>query len=110
MFAKLTSKTYKTTAFFRTDSLIQATIRKKFAACTVLTIAHRLNTIMDSDKVLVMDAGQVAEFDHPFKLVQNTEGKFYKMLAQTGSTTMAELIEIASKSFLATNECKSQND
>lgn len=86
---------------FRTDSLIQATIRKKFAACTVLTIAHRLNTIMDSDKVLVMDAGQVAEFDHPFKLVQNPDGKFYKMVAQTGAATMAELIKVAANSYKA---------
>ena len=43
----------------QTDSLIQRTIRTKFAPCTVLTVAHRLNTIMDSDKVLVMDKGQL---------------------------------------------------
>lgn len=53
-----------------TDALIQRVIRDKFAHRTVLTIAHRLNTIMDSSKVLVMDAGRAAEFDQPHTLLQ----------------------------------------
>ncbi len=49
----------------------QATIRKEFVDCTVLTIAHRLNTIMDSSKVMVLDAGKIVEFDSPAVLVLN---------------------------------------
>ena len=48
-----------------TDELIQATIRKEFSDCTILTIAHRLNTIIDYDKILVLDAGRKKEFDAP---------------------------------------------
>ncbi|KAK9869554.1 hypothetical protein WA026_003307 [Henosepilachna vigintioctopunctata] len=64
----------------RTDEFIQRTIRMKFVNFTVLTIAHRLNTIMDSDKVLVMNSGRHVEFGHPHILLQNPEGYFSKML------------------------------
>lgn len=68
----------------KTDSLIQRTIRAKFATCTVLTIAHRLDTVMDSDKVLVMDAGRVAEFDTPSRLLQDQKSLFARMAQQAG--------------------------
>lgn len=79
----------------QTDALIQQTIRKKFANCTVLTIAHRLNTVMDSDKILVMDAGKMVEFDHPYALLQNKQGYFYSMLQQTGKNMIDSLTKIA---------------
>ena len=56
---------------FKTDRLIQEVIRHKFKDSTVLTIAHRLNTIMDYDKVLVLDGGRVVEFDKPEVLMRN---------------------------------------
>merc|ERR1712241_1388008 len=54
-----------------TDELIQATIRKEFSDCTILTIAHRLSTIMDYDMIIVMQDGQVAEYDEPQALLAN---------------------------------------
>lgn len=83
--------------FSRTDGLIQNTIRNKFRACTVLTIAHRLNTVMDSDKVLVMDAGKMVEFDHPYSLLQNKDGFLYKMVQQTGQDTADLLLSVAAE-------------
>ncbi len=64
----------------KTDSLIQNTIRTAFNDCTMLIIAHRLNTILDADKVLVMDDGHVAEFDTPANLLANPEGVFSGMV------------------------------
>ncbi|XP_030759733.1 multidrug resistance-associated protein 4-like [Sitophilus oryzae] len=84
----------------RTDALIQTTIRKKFKECTVLTIAHRLNTIMDSDKVLVMGAGKMLEFDHPFSLLQMPEGHFTKMVLETGTAMSEQLKDIAWHAWL----------
>ncbi|XP_027849264.2 probable multidrug resistance-associated protein lethal(2)03659 isoform X1 [Aphis gossypii] len=83
----------------QTDGLIQNTIRNKFRTCTVLTIAHRLNTVMDSDRILVMDAGQIVEFDHPFTLLKNKNGYLYKMVEQTGPNNIKLLHSVATESF-----------
>ncbi|KAJ2076373.1 Canalicular multispecific organic anion transporter 1, partial [Coemansia sp. S100] len=62
-----------------TDRIMQSVIRREFKNCTVLTIAHRLNTIMDSDRILVMDEGKVAELDTPANLLAR-EGHFSKLV------------------------------
>ena len=67
-----------------TDDLIQATIRKEFKDSTVLTIAHRLNTIMDYDRVMVLDQGNVAEFDTVDTLLKNEAGIFHSMAKNAG--------------------------
>ncbi|KAK2159275.1 hypothetical protein LSH36_155g02029 [Paralvinella palmiformis] len=67
-----------------TDELIQNTIQKEFADCTILTIAHRLNTIMDNDRVIVLSDGLVKEFDTPSKLLDNKESVFYSMAKDAG--------------------------
>ncbi|XP_008113892.2 multidrug resistance-associated protein 1 isoform X1 [Anolis carolinensis] len=56
-----------------TDNVVQATIRKEFHNCTIITIAHRLQSIMDSDRVLVLESGRIAEFDTPDRLLQKKE-------------------------------------
>uniref|UniRef100_A0A182F1W1 Uncharacterized protein n=1 Tax=Anopheles albimanus TaxID=7167 RepID=A0A182F1W1_ANOAL len=67
-----------------TDDLIQRTIRTEFNDCTVLTIAHRLNTILDSDKVIVLDKGQIVEFAPPNELLQTKSSAFYSMAKDAG--------------------------
>uniref|UniRef100_A0A3Q4HJW0 ABC-type glutathione-S-conjugate transporter n=1 Tax=Neolamprologus brichardi TaxID=32507 RepID=A0A3Q4HJW0_NEOBR len=66
-----------------TDDLIQSTIRTQFEDCTVFTIAHRLNTIMDYTRVLVLDKGRIAEFDTPTNLISK-RGIFYGMAKDAG--------------------------
>ncbi|XP_053667782.1 probable multidrug resistance-associated protein lethal(2)03659 [Anopheles marshallii] len=68
----------------KTDTLIQRTIRTQFHDCTVLTIAHRLHTILDNDRVLVIDAGQMVEFDTPQNLLQIPDGFFRKLIDEQG--------------------------
>ncbi|XP_038108731.1 multidrug resistance-associated protein 1 [Culex quinquefasciatus] len=67
-----------------TDDLIQRTIRTEFSHCTVLTIAHRLNTIMDSDKVIVLNKGRIEEFAAPSELLLNKSSAFYSMAKDAG--------------------------
>ncbi|KAJ2541551.1 ABC transporter C member 13 [Coemansia sp. RSA 1853] len=64
----------------KTDQLIQTVLRDEFKDCTILTIAHRLNTVMDSDRILVMDQGTVAEFDTPKNLLAR-DGPFTQLVA-----------------------------
>ncbi|XP_071665785.1 multidrug resistance-associated protein 1-like isoform X2 [Patagioenas fasciata] len=66
-----------------TDNLVQSTIKREFYNCTILTIAHRLHTVMDSDRVLVLDAGRILEYDTPRNLLQRN-GAFSEMVAEAG--------------------------
>ncbi|XP_067934005.1 multidrug resistance-associated protein 1-like [Watersipora subatra] len=66
-----------------TDDLIQATIKTAFSDCTVLTIAHRLNTIIDYDRVMVLDAGEIKEFSSPQDLLADENSIFYSLAKQS---------------------------
>lgn len=67
-----------------TDKIIQETIRTEFKNRTILTIAHRLNTILDSDKIVVLNQGEIAEFDTPAELLKRKESLFYSLCKQGG--------------------------
>ena len=78
-----------------TDKLLQSMVRTKFKNKTVLTIAHRLDTIMDSDKVLVMNQGVAVEFDAPLKLLEIPGGIFRSLVDADGPATAERLINLA---------------
>ena len=67
-----------------TDDLIQATIRKEFRHCTIITIAHRLNTIMDSDRIVVLSGGNLLEADSPARLLAKRDSAFFSMAREAG--------------------------
>ncbi|KAF9967324.1 hypothetical protein BGZ70_009949 [Mortierella alpina] len=71
-----------------TDELIQRTIREVFKDRTVLTIAHRIKTVMDASKILVMEQGQVVEFEAPGVLLQQPDSLFFKLAHQAGEVAM----------------------
>lgn len=77
-----------------TDALLQRAIRSVFGDCTQLTIAHRLNTIADNDRVLVMDDGRVAEDDEPHALLA-AGGLFASLVEQTGASSAKYLREVS---------------
>ncbi|KAF9179056.1 Canalicular multispecific organic anion transporter 2 [Haplosporangium sp. Z 767] len=67
-----------------TDELIQKTIRKEFKDRTILTIAHRIKTVMDSDKILVLEKGRIEEYEAPSELLKRKDSLFYRLAEQAG--------------------------
>ncbi|KAJ1673595.1 hypothetical protein EV182_004926 [Spiromyces aspiralis] len=86
----------------QTDRIIQRSIHSQFRNMTVLTIAHRLHTVLCEgyDKILVLDQGQVKEFDEPWVLLQNSDGWLSRMVAETGPETAMMLRSTAKELYL----------
>ncbi len=82
-----------------TDAKIQRAIRRVFVDSTILTIAHRLATIIDADRVLVMQDGRVAELDSPHTLLQRDDTVFAGMVAETGDKASVELRRMAQQAY-----------
>lgn len=70
------------------DTLVQNTLATAFADCTIITVAHRLQTIMNSHKILVLDAGNLVEFDSPANLLRKRDGTFKSFVDGSGDREM----------------------
>ncbi|KAJ3267835.1 hypothetical protein HDV01_003945, partial [Terramyces sp. JEL0728] len=81
------------------DQLIQEAIKKHFEKTTVISIAHRLNTVADFDRILVLDDGESVEFDHPHSLLMNPASLFSQLVQATGKNNAAQILELAKNSF-----------
>ena len=77
-----------------TDALIQTSLREEFH-CTILTIAHRLITVIDYDRILVLEAGRVVEYDTPARLLRKEGGAFRALVSETGETNADLLQQLA---------------
>ncbi|KAJ7064951.1 multidrug resistance-associated ABC transporter [Mycena amicta] len=80
---------------YGTDELIGRTIRQEFSASTILTIAHRLRTVIDYDRVMLLENGRIAEFDTPAVLLKDSHSKFHSLCKATGKEEFATLKQLA---------------
>lgn len=78
-----------------TDRKIQETIRRNFGHCTIITVAHRLGTIIDYNKIALLDRGRCLEFDAPYHLLQREGGSFAGLVAELGPEAANSLKEAA---------------
>lgn len=83
---------------YKSDAMIQQTIRQEFSNSTILTIAHRLRSIVDYDKILVMDAGRVVEYDNPYVLISKKNSLFYSMCENSGE--LDSLTKLAKETYV----------
>ncbi|EMD35632.1 hypothetical protein CERSUDRAFT_85569 [Gelatoporia subvermispora B] len=80
---------------YATDELISKTIRQEFAESTILTIAHRLRTVIDYDRIMLLEEGRIVEFDKPATLLSNPSSKFHSLCKATGKNEFAVLRKMA---------------
>jgi ATP-binding cassette subfamily C (CFTR/MRP) protein 1 len=81
-----------------TDAMLQTTLRSSmFKNKTIITIAHRINTILDSDRIIVLDKGKVAEFESPAELVRR-KGLFYELVREAGLLNSLDLKDLNGQS------------
>ena len=84
---------------YRTDAFVHKAIREKFGDCTVLTIAHRLDTVMSSSRVMVLDRGEIKEFGPPHSLLKASGSHLKAMVEKAGPTASKKLHQMALESY-----------
>ncbi|XP_070505627.1 probable multidrug resistance-associated protein lethal(2)03659 isoform X2 [Chironomus tepperi] len=83
------------------ENEIQDVIRRNFYGCTIIAIAHRLNTIMDCDNIIVLEEGRIVEIGHPYELIQISRGFFRALVDKTGYINAMNLIKTSEKCYFA---------
>ncbi|KAG2426904.1 hypothetical protein HXX76_012691 [Chlamydomonas incerta] len=91
-----------------TEAIVQDTIKKVFDDRTTITIAHRLDTIIESDKIIVMEQGSLMEYESPAKLLANRDSMFSKLVDKTGAAAAAALRKMADD-FWSTRAAQGRN-
>nr|APD26522.1 ATP-binding cassette transporter subfamily C member 4 X4 protein [Brachionus koreanus] len=84
---------------FKTDALVQEAIRQCFKECTVITIAHRLHTIIDNDRILCLSQGRVVNFGRPYELIEDETTILHDLVFSLDKQERDKLVEMAKKSF-----------
>jgi ATP-binding cassette, subfamily C (CFTR/MRP), member 4 len=97
---------YLTVRCTSTDALVQKAIRECFNDCTVITIAHRLQTIMDSDKILCLANGELINYGLPFDLLQDKNSILYELVHKLGKSEEDRMLEIARNHATVLTEIK----
>ena len=87
-----------------TDALVQQSIRTHFSDCSVLTIAHRIETIIDSERIVILDKGKIVAADIPYLMLLDENSYLSKLVGQLeADTEYNNLRELAEKSYRAFN-------
>lgn len=82
-----------------TEEKISQILKESFKNSTVIAIAHRLKSIADFDRVLILDEGLVIEYDVPHLLLKNSESMFSKLVEATGAAQADDIKQMAQKSY-----------
>nr|TKS08877.1 hypothetical protein D5086_0000101760 [Populus alba] len=91
-----------------TDNLIQQTLRQHFSDCTVITIAHRITSVLDSDMVLLLSHGLIEEYDSPTRLIENKSSSFSQLVAEYTVKVHTRFKKSTAIKFIALKWCRSR--